>query len=85
MCERKNLTILNMVRSLLMRSKVPKNFWPKVINLSLYILNGSPTLGIQNMTPEKAWNGRGPDVGYFKIFRYSSYAHIPYVRRKKIR
>ena len=31
-CERKNRTIINMVRSLLMRSDVPKTFWPKAVN-----------------------------------------------------
>ena len=31
-CERKNRTILNMVRSLLTTSGVPKNFWPEAVN-----------------------------------------------------
>ena len=30
--ERKNRTILNMVRSLLARGRVPKEFWPEVVN-----------------------------------------------------
>ena len=31
-CERKNRTIMNMVRSLLTRSSVPKAFWPEAVN-----------------------------------------------------
>lgn len=31
-CERKNRTIMNMVRSLLTRSSVPKSFWPEAVN-----------------------------------------------------
>ena len=56
-CERKNCTILNIVRSLLTRSSVPKNLWPKAVNWSIHILNSSPTLAVQNMTPEEAWSG----------------------------
>ena len=47
-CERKNRTILNMVQSLLIRSCIPKSFWPEVVNWSIYILHRSPTLAIQN-------------------------------------
>ena len=55
--ERKNRTILNMVRSLLTRGRIPKSFWPKVVNWSIHILNRSPTFAVQNMTPEEAWSG----------------------------
>ena len=53
-CERNNRTILNMVQSLLIRSCIPKSFWPEVVNWTIYILHRSPTLVVQNMTPEEA-------------------------------
>ncbi|RDX83507.1 hypothetical protein CR513_35567, partial [Mucuna pruriens] len=53
-CERKNRTIMNVVRSLLTRSGVPKTFWPEAVIWSIHILNRSPTLAVQNMTPEEA-------------------------------
>ncbi|KAH9781356.1 hypothetical protein KPL71_008429 [Citrus sinensis] len=56
-CERKNRTILNMVRSLLQRSGLPKSFWPEAVVWSVYILNKSPTIAVQNITPEEAWSG----------------------------
>ena len=56
-CKRKNCTILNMVRSLLTKSGIPKRFWPEAVNWSIHILNRSPTLVVQNMTPEEAWSG----------------------------
>ena len=45
-CERKNRTILNMVRSLLQRSGLPKSFWPEAVVWSVYILNRSPTIAV---------------------------------------
>ncbi|KAK2970503.1 hypothetical protein RJ640_013575 [Escallonia rubra] len=83
-CERKNRTILNMVRSLLTRSGIPKTFWPEAVKWSIHILNRSPTFAVQNMTPEEAWSGRRPAVDYFRIFGCISYAHIPDEKRKKL-
>ncbi|KAL7115778.1 hypothetical protein ACP275_04G202700 [Erythranthe tilingii] len=53
---------MNMVRSLLTSSNIPKQFWPEAVNWSIHILNRSPTLAVQNMTPEQAWSGRKPTI-----------------------
>ncbi|XP_042974836.1 uncharacterized protein LOC122306472 [Carya illinoinensis] len=82
--ERKNRTILNMVRSLLARGRIPKSFWPEVVNWSIHILNRSPTFVVQNMTPEEAWSRRRLAVDYFKIFDCIAYAHILDEKRKKL-
>ena len=75
---------MNMVRSLLTRSSVPKAFWPEAANWSIHILNRSPTLSVQNMTPEEAWNGRKPNVDHFRIFGCICYARIPDQTRTKL-
>ena len=54
-CERKNRIILNMVRSLLKRNAIPKEFWPEAVNWSILILKRSPTFYVLNMT----WRKRG--------------------------
>lgn len=82
--ERKNRTILNMVRSILTMSGVPKSFWPEAVNWSVHILNRSPTFSVQNMTPQEAWNGRKPSVDYFRIFGCVAYARIPEEKRRKL-
>lgn len=82
--ERKNRTILNMVRSLLAMRNIPKNFWPEAVNWSIHVLNRSPTFSVQNMTPEEAWNGRKPVVDHFRIFGCIAYARIPDEKRKKL-
>ena len=82
--KRKNKTILNMVRSLLTRGRIPKSFWLEAVNWSIHILNRSPTFAVQNMTPKEAWSGRKPVVDHFKIFGCIAYAHIPDEKRKKL-
>ena len=83
-CERKNRTILNMVRSLLITSGIQKSFWPEAVNWSVHILNRSPTLAVKNMTPEEAWSGRKPDVNHFWVFGCIAYTHIPDEKRRKL-
>lgn len=49
--ERKNRTMMNMVRSLLVEKNVPKSFWPEAVNWAFYVLNRCPTSSIKDMTP----------------------------------
>ncbi|GAU36464.1 hypothetical protein TSUD_166300 [Trifolium subterraneum] len=55
--ERKNRTILNMVRSMISARNVPKRFWPEAVNWATYVMNRSPTHVVQDVTPEEAWSG----------------------------
>jgi hypothetical protein len=52
--ERKNRTIMNMVRCLLAGRNVPKTFWPEAVKWATYVLNRSPTLSVKDVTPEEA-------------------------------
>jgi len=82
--ERKNRTIMNMVRSLLTSRQVPKTFWPEAVNWAVHVLNRSPTLAVRNKTPEEAWSGTKPSVAHFRVFGCVSYAHIPDNKRTKL-
>lgn len=81
--ERKNRTIMNMVRSMLSEKQVPKHFWPKAVNWTAHVLNRSPTLAVKYMTPEEAWNGVKPNVGYFRVFGCIGH-QVPNSKRKKL-
>ncbi|GKV32209.1 hypothetical protein SLEP1_g40826 [Rubroshorea leprosula] len=76
-CERRNHTIMNMVRSLMSKSGLPKEFWPEAVNWSVHILNRSPTSPLPNLMPEEAWSGRRLAVDYFRIFGCIAYVHVP--------
>ena len=82
--ERKNRTVMNMVRSLLIENGVPKMFWAEAANWAFYILNRCPTSSIKDMTPEEAWSGTKPSVKFFKVFGSLAHAHVPDARRTKL-
>ncbi|GKV32824.1 hypothetical protein SLEP1_g41395 [Rubroshorea leprosula] len=72
-----------MVRSLISKNGLPKEFWPEAVNWSVHILNRSPTSPLLDIMPEEAWSGRKPAVDYFKIFGCIAYAHVPNQKRSK--
>ncbi|BBG92824.1 ADP glucose pyrophosphorylase large subunit 1, partial [Prunus dulcis] len=69
--ERKNRTVMNMVRSVLSDKKIPKTFWPEAV----------PTLVVKNVTPQEAWSGVKPSVEHFRVFGCLAHVHIPDARR----
>lgn len=82
--ERKNRTVMNMVRSMLSDKKIPKTFWPEAVNWTIYVLNRCPTLAVKDVTPEEMWSGVKPSVGYFRVFGCMAHVHVPSVRRTKL-
>ena len=45
--ERKNRTIMNMVRSVLKGKNLPKEFWGEAVSTATYILNKCPTNNLE--------------------------------------
>ena len=82
--ERRNKTILNMIRSMLRSKKLPHNFWAKAATTIVYVLNRCPTKNLDGEVPEEAWSGVKPSVRHFRIFGSLCYRHIPYQKRKKL-
>ncbi|CAL9000240.1 unnamed protein product [Prunus brigantina] len=82
--ERKNRTIMNMVRSMLDEKKIPKLFWPEAVNWTVHVLNRSPIFAVKNKTPEEAWSGYKPSVDHFRIFGCISHVHVLDSRRIKL-
>ena len=82
--ERKNRTVMNMVRSVLSDKNIPKTFWPEAVNWTFYVLNRCPTLAVKNITPEEAWSGVKPSVEHFRVFGCLAHVHVPDERRGKL-
>jgi transposase InsO family protein len=80
--ERKNRTLLNMVRSMLSARSVPKRFWPEAVKWATYVMNRCPT--VKDMTPEEAWSGSKPSVQHFRVCGCLAHVHVPDVHRKKL-
>jgi len=74
--ERKNRTILDMVRSILKSKKMSKEFWAEVMQCAIYVHNRCPHVKLDDQTPQEAWSGQKLIVCHLKVFGSVAYAHV---------
>ncbi|PKI72007.1 hypothetical protein CRG98_007623 [Punica granatum] len=83
--ERKNHTIVDMVRTILRAKHLPKHFWVKAIICVVYLLNRCPTKGLEQLKiPVEVWSGQTPSVNHFRVLRCIASAHVPDELCKKL-
>ncbi|XAR65337.1 RNA-directed DNA polymerase [Bertholletia excelsa] len=81
--ERKNRTITEMARSMMIGKGLPKRFWAEAVHTAIYILNRCPTKAVRNRTPYEAWHKRKPVVAHLNIFGSIAYSHVSVENRDK--
>ena len=59
--ERRNLTLVDMVRSMLSNSNLPKFLWTNALKTVVFILNRVPTKVVP-MTPFELWKNWKPSL-----------------------
>jgi transposase InsO family protein len=66
--ERRNQSVVEMVRCMLKSKGVPSKYWGEAINTAVYLLNRSPTKSLDGKTPYEAWHGKRPRVDHLRTF-----------------
>ncbi|KAJ9567521.1 hypothetical protein OSB04_003487 [Centaurea solstitialis] len=74
--ERMNRTILEKIRCMLSKSKMPKTFWAEVASTACYLINRSPSVALEKKTPMEVWSGSPADYTDLKIFGCPAYARV---------
>ncbi|GKA45079.1 putative RNA-directed DNA polymerase, partial [Tanacetum coccineum] len=65
--ERRNRTLLDMVRSIMCRATLPISFWGYALETAAHILNLVPTKKLSK-TRFEMWKGKRPSLGHIKIW-----------------
>ncbi|KAD5802269.1 hypothetical protein E3N88_13629 [Mikania micrantha] len=65
--ERRNRTLMNMVRSMLANSDLPSFLWTEALKTTVHILNRVPSKSVPK-TPYELWTGRKPSLRYMKVW-----------------
>lgn len=71
--ERKNRTLVETARCMLIQAKLPASFWAEAIFAANHIRNRCPSSSIDGKTPFQLWNGKIPTVSYFRTFGCKAY------------
>ena len=65
--ERRNRTLMEIVRSMISFSSLPNSFWGYALQTAAYILNVVPSKTVPK-TPLELWNGRKVSLRHFRIW-----------------
>ena len=77
--ERKNKTVMSMVRAMLKAKDLPRELWGEAMSTAVYILNRSLTKSLKGQTPHEKWTRRRPSVDHMKTF--GCIVHVKDTRR----
>ena len=65
--ERRNRTLLDMVRSMMSQSDLPLSFWGYALETAAFTLNRVPSKSVVK-TPYEMWTGKTPSLSFMKIW-----------------
>ncbi|GKA56125.1 putative ribonuclease H-like domain-containing protein [Tanacetum coccineum] len=66
--ERRNRTLIEAARTMLVDSKLPTTFWAEAVNTACYVLNRVLVIKPHNKTPYELIRGRTPLIDFMKPF-----------------
>ncbi|KAK8660946.1 hypothetical protein V6N13_051851 [Hibiscus sabdariffa] len=70
--ERRNRTLLDIVRSMMSHIDLPTSFWGYALETAAFTLNRVPSKSVQK-TPHEMWTGRRPNMSFMKIWGCKAY------------
>ncbi|GJV22665.1 retrotransposon protein, putative, ty1-copia subclass [Tanacetum coccineum] len=69
--ERRNQNLLDMVRSMMNLTTLPKSFWGYALKSTTRILYMVPTKKVER-TPYEIWHGKAPKLSYLRVWGYEA-------------
>ena len=70
--ERRNRTLLDMVRSMMSFATLPVSFWGFALETACYILNNVPSKSVTKI-PYEIWSGRKPRLSHLRVWGCPAY------------
>jgi hypothetical protein len=73
--ERRNRTLMDMVRSMISYSDLPLSLWMEALKTAIHILNRVPSKAVPK-TPYELWTGREPSLKHLRVWRSPAEAKV---------
>ena len=81
--KRRNRTLMDMVRSMISRTKLPQSLWGEALQTSMYILNRVPSKSVPK-TPFELWTNRKPSLNHLKVWGCPSEVRVYNPHERKL-
>ena len=82
--ERKNRTLQEMARVMMLAQNIPTYFWAEALNTACHIHNRVTLRPGMSLTLYEIWRGRKPNVKYFRVFGSTCYILADREPRRKL-
>ncbi|CAH9098391.1 unnamed protein product [Cuscuta epithymum] len=82
--ERKNRHLMEVARTMMFQSNVPKRFWGDAVLASCYLINRIPTRILQDSSPFEVLNRTKPSIDHLRVFGCVCFVYIPGEQRNKL-
>jgi hypothetical protein len=83
LAERKNRTLVNILNVMILSVRLPFNLWGEALLTACHVHNRVLSKKIHS-SPYELWNGRKPNLNYFKVWGCITYLRIPDPKRTKL-
>jgi hypothetical protein len=81
--DRKNMTLIDMERTMLGEYKTPERFWSEAVNIACHAINRLYLHRLLKKTSYELLTGNKPNVSYFSVFRRKCYILVKKGRHSK--
>ena len=82
--ERMNRTLIERVRCMLSKAKLPKHFWGEALYTPVHVINLSHAIALNGEVPYKIWFGKNVRYDHLRVFGSKAYVHVPKDERSKL-
>lgn len=81
--ERKNRTLVEMVRAMLSGANLSKSLWAECVMAANYIQNRLPSKSLDK-TPFELWYNKKPNLSHMRVYGCKVFVQIPKCKRQKL-
>jgi len=54
------------------------------VDTACYLVNRSPSLALEDKTPQEVWTGKKPSLSHLRVFGCDAYVHVLYFESRRI-
>jgi len=84
LAERMNRTLIERVRCMLSKAKLPKHFWGEALYTTVHVINLSPVVVLNSEMSNKIWFGKNVKYSHLRVFDCKAFVHVPKDERSKL-
>jgi len=84
LAEKMNKTLIERVRCMLSKAKLPKHFWGEAMYMAVHVINLSPVVALNSEVLNKIWFGKNVKYDHLRVFGCKAFVHVPKDERSKL-